>query len=62
MVHQCQPHLDHLALHELMFVDLDDIGDTTVVGTLALEDLEVVVVIYLTCYWIVNPCIRTRND
>jgi hypothetical protein len=62
MVHQCQPHLNHLALHELMFVDLDDIGDPTVISMLDLEDLEVVVIVDLTFYGVINTCIRTRND
>ena len=48
VIHQHQPHFDHLVLNELMLTNLDDIGDTSIIGVLALVNLEIVVVISLT--------------
>ena len=62
MIHQCQLHLDYLALNEVMLVDLDNIGDATIVNMLTLEDLEVVVIIDVAYYWIINHYMGACND
>ena len=62
MIHQCQLHLDYLALNEVMLIDLDNIGDATIVNMLTLEDLEVVVIIDVAHYWIINHCMGVCND
>ena len=62
MIHQCQPHLDYLVLNEVMLVDLDNIGNATIVSMLTLKDLEVVVIINVAHYWIINHCTGACND
>jgi hypothetical protein len=47
--HLVNPVQDHLALHKLMLSYLKDVWDVVIVDTLTALDVEIVVVIDLTC-------------